>query len=29
MWSTQLFNPGRVMTTPGVSAVLDQCNGLT
>lgn len=29
MWSTQLFNPGRVMTTPGVSAVLDQFDGLT
>lgn len=29
MWSTQLFNPGRVMTTPGVGAVLDQFDGLT
>jgi hypothetical protein len=29
MWSTQLFNPGRVMTTPGVSTVLDQFDGLT
>ncbi len=29
MWSTQLFDPGRVVTTPGVGAVLDQFDGPT
>jgi hypothetical protein len=28
MWSVQLFKPGRVMTTPGVLAVLDRLDGL-
>jgi hypothetical protein len=29
MWQTQWFHPGRVMTTPGVGAVLDQFDGPT
>ena len=29
MWQTQLFHPGRVMTTPGVGAALDQFDGPT